>query len=559
MPRNRSAMPQRLLKNLRVVLALVFFVATVALFLDLQGQVPDEAFAAVLWPQFVPSMVRYVHEVTWFATGFAVVVALTLLFGRVFCSTICPLGTLQDLVIRLAGWRSRRRKRVRFRFRRPWNLVRYGLLGGTLIAALTGSLLLLAQLDPFSHFGRILVLLVRPLVVALTALAARGLEALGSYALAPVEFALAHWAALIIPLGVLGVLVWMAARHGRLFCNSLCPLGALLGLLSRLSLFQVAIDRDRCTLCAQCSVQCKAECIHLRDKRVDFDRCVACFNCIPACPESGIGYRLRLRRGEGRAQPARPTGPAVAKVEDEPVALAESGVPQPSLASDGRRAFVRGMAGVLSAGLGFAVLSRAKDWPQNRKPTLVPVVKQYPIAPPGAVSIARFNGACTACQLCVSACPTQVLQPSLLSYGAKGFLQPRMAYEVAYCSYECTRCGDVCPTDAIRPLSPEAKKTAKIGEVRFIEDNCIVVTEKTACGACAEHCPTQAVHMVPYEHDLTIPELDIAVCIGCGACEYACPVRPHRAIYVEGEPIHRVAEIPRGERLDVEVPEDFPF
>jgi formate hydrogenlyase subunit 6/NADH:ubiquinone oxidoreductase subunit I len=225
----------------------------------------------------------------------------------------------------------------------------------------------------------------------------------------------------------------------------------------------------------------------------------------------------------------------------------------------GRRSFLgTGVAWALGLA-GFAAMSRAKDWPQNKRPTQVPVVKQHPVAPPGAVSTARFNLACTACQLCVGACPTQVLQPSLLTYGANGFLQPRMAYEVAYCTYECTRCGEVCPTDAIRPLAVETKKRAKIGEVNFIEDNCIVVTEKTACGACAEHCPTQAVHMAPYDEGLTIPKLETAVCIGCGACEHACPVRPYRAIYVEGEPLHRVADAPRGEALDVVVPEEFPF
>jgi formate hydrogenlyase subunit 6/NADH:ubiquinone oxidoreductase subunit I len=134
-----------------------------------------------------------------------------------------------------------------------------------------------------------------------------------------------------------------------------------------------------------------------------------------------------------------------------------------------------------------------------------------------------------------------------------------MSYATAYCTYECTRCGLVCPTDAIRPLSTEDKKLSRIGTVHFVEDNCIVVTERTACGACAEHCPTQAVHMISYEGDLTLPELETAVCVGCGACEHVCPVRPHRAIYVDGEPLHKLAEVPRSAVLEVEVPEEFPF
>jgi ferredoxin len=349
----------------------------------------------------------------------------------------------------------------------------------------------------------------------------------------------------------------MSARHGRLFCNSLCPVGTLLGLVSRFSLFRVAIDQGKCNLCARCSVQCKAECIHLKSMRVDFDRCVACFNCIPACPESGIGYRLAWGRGGRTAESTASDAPrmpdALRAASDRPLPVARAG---PSV--DRRGFLAQGGACALGV-LGLAAHSRGQEWPQNKRPTEIPVVKEHPVAPPGAVSVARFNAACTACQLCVSVCPTQVLQPALLSYGPAGFLQPYMAYELAYCTYECVRCGEVCPTRAIGPLPVADKKTAKIGEVRFIEDNCIVVTERTACGACAEHCPTQAVHMAPYEGELTLPELETATCIGCGACEYACPVRPHRAIYVEGEPVHRVAEVPRSEPLEIEVPQDFPF
>jgi ferredoxin len=366
-------------------------------------------------------------------------------------------------------------------------------------------------------------------------------------------------------MAVLALLIWMSGRHGRLFCNSLCPVGTLLALVSRFALFRVVIDQEKCNLCAKCSVQCKAGCIHLKDRRVDFDRCVACFNCIPACPESGIGYRLAWRARLTVPKTPRQDSPLCKRGgEGDLIAPAGRNPLCPPLSEGGRpvssrRMFLRrGLAWVIGFG-GVAALSRAKDWPQNKRPTQIPVLKQHPVAPPGAGSIDRFNLACTACQLCVGACPTQVLQPSLLSYGWSGFLQPRMAYEVAYCTYECTRCGEVCPTDAIRPLTVEAKKRAKIGEVRLIEDNCIVVTEKTACGACAEHCPTQAVRMAPYEDGLTIPKLETAVCIGCGACEHACPVRPYRAIYVEGEPVHRVADAPRGEALDVVVPEEFPF
>lgn len=537
-------MSQRLLKPLRVILALAFFVATAALFLDLTGRIPGGAVDGVLYLQPTPSLVRFAGAAGWAAAGFLVVLVVTLVFGRVFCSTVCPLGTLQDAIIRLANWDRARHRRVQFRYRRPRRLIGYGLLGGVAAAALGGLLLPLAQLDPFSHFGRILGLLVRPLVIGLNNLLVRALESAGSYALAPVSFVLERWEVLLAPLAVLGLLVWMAARHGRLFCNTLCPVGTLLGLVSRFAPLRIQIDQARCDLCARCSIRCKAQCIDLRSKRVDFERCVACFDCIPACPEAGIGYRLAWGRG--------------AQTAAAPLVAGRSPMEERSLESDGRRGFL-GAGLWLSAGAGLALLARAEGPPQNKRPTEIAVVRTHPIAPPGAGSIRALHAACTACQLCVSACPTGVLQPALLTYGAGGFLNPHLAFELAYCTFECTRCGEVCPTHAIRPLRREVKKTTRIGTVRFIEDNCVVVAEKTDCGACAEHCPTRAVSMVPYQDGLTIPALQPDWCIGCGACEYACPVRPYRAIYVDGEPEHQVAELAPIEALEQAVPEDFPF
>ena len=148
-----------------------------------------------------------------------------------------------------------------------------------------------------------------------------------------------------------------------------------------------------------------------------------------------------------------------------------------------------------------------------------------------------------------TSCPTRVLQPSLLQLGASGVLQPHLDFRVAFCAYECTRCGDVCPTQAIERLTGKAKKRVKIGEVRLIEENCLAITEGSTCGACAEYCPTRAVRMVQSENGGIRPKLDVPVCIGCGACEHVCPARPHKAIFVEGTSEHRRARPPR----------DFPF
>jgi len=151
------------------------------------------------------------------------------------------------------------------------------------------------------------------------------------------------------------------------------------------------------------------------------------------------------------------------------------------------------------------------------------------------------------------------LQPALLDYGLSGLLQPHLDFATSYCSYECNRCGEVCPTGAIVPLALPAKQTVQLGVAHFVQENCIVYTDHTACGACDEYCPTKAVHMVPYRDGLTIPRVRPGLCVGCGACENACPTRPHRAIYVEGHPAHRQAHRPQSKPLQHKTQSGFPF
>lgn len=525
-------MPQRRLKPLRVLVSLAFLALTAALFVDVQGLLPAGFRDRVLYLQLVPSLIRFLEGPGWGAAGFVLVLATTVLFGRVYCSSVCPLGTIQDLIAWFSGRRRRNPKSVRYRYAPPHTRLHLGILVATLASALGGSLALLVLLDPFSLFGRTAAILLQPAVAAGNNLTARGLESWGVYGLAPVTWGWAGAGALAATTALLLLVVILAARRGRLFCNSLCPVGALLALVSRLSLYRIRIEQARCNTCAQCSVVCKAQCIDLKHKRVDFSRCVACFDCIPACPESGIGYRAPWARTAGPPTPPPP--------------------PPSSHRPERRRRLLLGIALAWTAGLGLGrprgrAAALTTEAPRNLRPSKVPVAKTQAVAPPGAGSGARFNTTCTACYLCVSACPTRVIQPALLAYGPRGLLQPSLDFGVGFCTHSCVRCGEVCPTGAIRHLAVEAKKRVRTGHVHFIEDNCVVVTDRTACGACAEHCPTRAVFMVPYDEDprLTVPELDPEVCVGCGACEHACPVWPHKAIYVDGEAEQGVAQPPR--------------
>jgi ferredoxin-type protein NapF len=210
---------------------------------------------------------------------------------------------------------------------------------------------------------------------------------------------------------------------------------------------------------------------------------------------------------------------------------------------------------------GISQVTRAQNTkaPVPKKSSTVKEEKTFPVCPPGALSIAGFTSKCTACSLCISACPNGVLMPSFREYGLAGIMQPVMNFHKNFCTYECTICTEICPTDALQPLKTEAKKLTQLGKAIFIKDNCVVKTEKTACGACSESCPTKAVYMIPYEGNLLIPEVNDEICIGCGHCEYACPTTPYKAIYIDGNPVHLAAKKPENTKSDIETPVDFPF
>jgi ferredoxin len=548
----------RQLRLLRILVSLLVFGTTALLFLDFAGSLQAGASNGVLFPQVTPSVLRLIEGSFLAGSSLLFVLLLTLLWGRVFCSCLCPLGLLQDAVSRFAAKPATGRRHRHFHHAKAHEAIRYGVLLAFVIGLLTGSVLLVGLLDPYSHFGRIMVLLVRPAIVALNNLLANASRSLGGYAPPLLDDDVAVWPLLLLPLAASVLILGTAALRGRLFCNTLCPVGTLLGVCSRFSLFRIKIEANKCNGCGKCSLSCKAGCIDLESRTLDFSRCVACFNCIAACRHGAIDYasaRSASTSGKGG-------GVAPGQLPSFPMAL-QTGLDS-APADPSRRSFIATGGGWLAGLAGSGRLAEARVSRRDTEGSTVfrqaPVVKERPVLAPGAKGTDHLRSSCIACQLCVSSCPTQVLQPSLLQFGGGSALQPHLDFQVAFCAYECTRCGEVCPTQAIGRLTSKAKKRTKIGEVRLIEEYCIAVTEKTTCGACADYCPTRAVYMVQAEGGGLRPKLDPPVCVGCGACEHVCPTRPYRAILVEGEHEHRKAKPPRNFPFHhYREQEEFPF
>ncbi|HOG12216.1 MAG: 4Fe-4S dicluster domain-containing protein [Smithellaceae bacterium] len=487
------------LVKIRKVISGIIFVLFVLLFL---GPEKWSVFLSdVIAPfQFVPSLVQTATAPSGlFMAGFIFIVLMTLIFGRVYCSFLCPLGTLQDLII--AG--SRRLGLLPgHAFAGPHNGLRYALLASTAAAAVIGSLSLVSLLDPYSLAGRFFSHFLQPLVV--------GAYNLGIAALKPFDVYWYPKQTAFVPLSVLAataafflLILYLAATRGRLYCNTVCPVGTFLGLVARFSVFQLTVNPKACSECVRCENVCKAGCIDSHNAFVDMSRCIGCLNCLDACSQSAIRYRRRQRQ------------------------------PHAGAWSPSRRGFV--MGGIAAAAALLALNTKLRAWIDIRRAQAEP-----PVTPPGSRDIAHFTRACTACSLCVSVCPTQVLTPAFMDFGASGLMQPKMNYEKSFCDYECSLCSRVCPTGALASLSLEEKKLTQIGEAELLENICVVYVDHNNCGACGEVCPTHAIRFAD-KKNILYPEIDRQYCIGCGACQLACPTAP-RSIVVHANPVHKKAE-----------------
>ena len=488
--------------KIRRILGIIFFALITLLFLDFTGTI-HTWFGWMAKIQFLPAVL---------ALNFGVVIGLvllTLLMGRIYCSVICPLGVLQDIF----GWFGKKAKKNRYTYSKPLSILRYVMLGVLVVALVAGFTSVAALIAPYSAFGRIASTFLAPVYQLGNNLLASWAESMDSYAFYSVDIWWKGGITFVVALVTLVALFVLAFKNGRTYCNTICPVGTVLGFLSRYSYLKPVIDTTKCNGCGLCARNCKASCIDSKNHAIDYSRCVVCLDCIDKCRQGAIKYVPRSKSAQS--------------------------APSGASADKGRRAFITTTAVMAGAGVakaqklkmdgGYAVIEDMKI--PNR---------ETPLTPPGSLSARNLAQHCTACQLCISACPNQVLRPSS---DLSNFMQPVTSFERGYCRPECVKCSEVCPTGAIKPITKEEKTAIQIGHAVWIADNCVVNRDNEKCDNCFRHCPTGAIQMVAKNPDdkksPKIPVINTERCIGCGACENLCPSRPFSAIYVEGHEVHR--------------------
>lgn len=500
-----------MLQKIRQIIAFLFFCIITLLFLDFTGTL-HAWFEWMAKIQFLPAVLTLNAGIILF------LVVLTFVCGRIYCSVICPLGVFQDIAARI----GRVKKKLPYSYSKAKNVLRYSVLVVFLALMFGGFASIAAFVAPYSAYGRIANNLFAPVYQWGNNLLAYFAERADSYAFYETEVwlkSLPTFLIAVLTFIIIGVLAW---RNGRTYCNTICPVGTVLGFLSKFSLFRIEIDKEKCKKCNLCARNCKAACIDIPNVTIDHSRCVTCFNCLGYCKHDAIHYRFAY--GKKETTPA----PSSSQPKDK-----------------GRREVLSGSLLLLASAAKAQAVKKAEiikldgglaDIIDKQAPK-----RQTPITPPGSQSARNMQQHCTACQLCVSVCPNEVLRPSA---SLDTFMQPMMSYERGYCRPECTKCAEVCPTDAIHLIDKAEKSAIQIGHAVWVKERCVPLTDGQACGNCARHCPTGAITMIPSDpsnpESLKIPAVDTEKCIGCGACENLCPARPLSAIYVEGHEVHRI-------------------
>ncbi|MBQ8009826.1 MAG: 4Fe-4S binding protein [Bacteroidaceae bacterium] len=516
-----------MVRKIRLTLAIIFYVCITLMFLDFTG-VTHAWFSWMAKLQFLPAVLALNVGVI------VLLIALTLIFGRIYCSVICPMGVFQDII----AWfgkkaRPKKERKIPYTYSKAKSALRYSVLGVFVVAIIAGIGSFVALLAPYSSYGRIASNIFQPIYRLGNNVLASIAEKYDSYAIYEVDVWVKSMPTLIIAVVTLVIIFILAWRNGRTYCNTICPVGSVLGFFARFSFFHVTFDVEKCKNCSMCSRNCKASCIDYKTHTVDYSRCVTCGNCLENCKFGALSYKFAV--------------PSMATAFPKPVVVekpAKKEAPKAGVADKSLRTFLTTVT------LGAAAVAKAQIIPEATDKKVdgglaeiadkVKPNRATKIVPPGAVSLKNMASHCTGCQLCVSACPNGVLRPST---DLMTLMQPEASYEVGYCRPECVRCSEVCPAGAIKLIDVAEKSSIQVGHAVWTRELCVPIRDGQECGNCARHCPTGAITMVPTDADdpksLKIPVVNEELCIGCGACENLCPSRPLSAIHVEGHEVHR--------------------
>lgn len=508
-----------MLKKSRVAIAILSILATTLFLVDFTG----EAYMRLGWIaklQLIPALLALS------TVALAVIFLITIVFGRIYCSVICPLGIYQDIVIRLRSWIGPKKKRRNGdRYSPPHTAWRLSMLIIFIVLFVLGltnivAISLASLLEPYSQYSRIVCSLMVPVWDWGNNLLASSSADSGTYAFYYVWRA-SSWLAITVSVVTLAVVTVFAWRSGRGYCNSVCPVGTILGYLSKYSLFKPVIDSEKCRGCTKCSRNCKSACIDPKSHTIDYTRCVVCMNCLGMCHNGAISYRF----APGALRPAQEP-----RKEDTPDAS--------------RRSFIT-VTGIAGASLAVKAASGG----------MIPAPKRHIIqretrpVPPGSMSSTNFTTRCIGCQVCVVSCPSSVLRPSI---HLTDLMRPVMDFNKGFCRPECNSCSTVCPTGAITAIDLATKSSTQIGVAVVDRNLCLYASEGKICKACERNCPTGAIMLVDIIGSETedgiptrmMPAVVADMCIGCGSCEYHCPTgderRPGKAIHVEGIDNHRL-------------------
>ena len=478
------------------------------LFLDFTGTL-HAWFGWMAKLQFVPALL---------ASGSITVLAInivTMTFGRIYCSILCPLGVYQDGISRMAE----KRKKNRYKFKKSRKWLRYSILLVFAVLLFVGLNSIAILIAPYSIYGRIASNLFAPLYQLINNVLAYFAERWDSYAFYHVDVYIKSLPTFIVSIAYFLIITILSLTNGRWYCNTVCPVGTILGFFARSSLFKPVIDTEKCNSCGLCERNCRCSAIDSKNHKIDYTKCVTCFNCIEKCHQGAMRYRLAGNTDNVNK---------VKTIGDE----TKNG-------KTSRKTFIATVA-TLAAASTLKAQEKVVDGGLATIEKKKAPKRETPIKPAGSVSLDNFSSRCTGCQLCVQVCPNDVLRASSK---LDTFMQPEMSYERGYCRPECTKCSEVCPAGAITKVTREQKTAIQIGHAVWIGRNCVPLRDGVTCGNCAKHCPSGAITMMHYDPEDAaspmIPSINTERCIGCGACEHVCPARPFSAIFVEGNLIHK--------------------